>query len=149
MDINLNIVPVAELGPNQFSRCKTLTMIGEGLGIGMMQGQLEAKLTTDHAVLAFCNRMMVGWCLVSTAIPPSSRPGWSPWYRYDPSRPVGDAYSPISLPVGQFYVHPVWRRRGVGSAIYRQAEAAFGTLTTMPWDDRSRSFFNSLQSVAQ
>lgn len=119
----------------QFRKLTLYPHSGLNQEIDHLLRKVEYRSVSATALTASQGSHMVGWGLMSRE--QSSF--------YFPT--TGDYYYPSDGILFEIYVHPDYRRQGIGSELLRVArrKAFPSRLCVSPWDEQSRGFYNNFK----
>ena len=124
--------------PELINRLRSLTLHpGSGMNYELNHMLQSAKTRSVNAkcLLAYYNRELVGWALLSRE--QSNFIFTHSWSGYNPNQGT----------LLQVFVNPDLRRKGIGSALVKAARKKAGPsqLCVCPWDNRSKKFYQNFE----
>lgn len=122
------------------SKLRKLTLHSSS-GMNHELNELEKIIKTRSVkckiVTAYFDRKLVGWALLSRE--PSNFTFVNTYSNYNPSQGV----------LFQVFVDPLFRRKGIGSALVEAGKKYIGSncLCVCPWDNRSDKFYAKYENI--
>jgi GNAT superfamily N-acetyltransferase len=120
--------------PSLIKKLRDLTLCyGSGMNIELdhLLATIKERKVNCRIIKVISKTKLVAWALLSRES--SSFKFSNTWDRFDPS--IGTLF--------EVYVHPDYRRMGIGSELIKIARKRSGSMTLCiaPWDSQSRGFF--------